>query len=267
MTNLDGYQEESNENHQEAWSAYNAGAIIEEEIRSPTNPSNEDQVFPGGFVGKCEGERYWTYSSNDGFWSCEGTEEPDGPTPSGCSSCDPVNEPNFGTSGYLPDTETYYENGERKKEIGLIQFPYLNQQSTPDHVPGGVYSYPDLSGGAEITEMVADCWAGGLGEKPDNIGTSDRGFSATATPSTSEPWGVSDTVNFEDRSTYSCEWGYHTEDLDSDQLLVGDSDNYVIEFHKNQDPGNEYYTFWESLDTMHSIQEEYGQGELPEQLS
>ena len=49
--------------------------------------------------------------------------------------------------------------------------------------------------------------------------------------------------------------------------MIGDSDASVVEMHRNQEAGSEYYTFWTDLKNQYNLEEEYGPNGLSQELS
>ena len=260
-----------------SWRPANAGTTSG--VRDETG--DEDYVFKGGWAGECGPDGFWTVMDDDRAWACDSstpvsTSFGGGGGGGGGGCCDEgIEIPKFGTSAYLPDTEKYTENDVEKREIGMIQFPYINQAGdTPEYIPSDVYSYRNLVGDVngdgdpdEITQLRAECWTGGLSDKPDDIDNSERAFHTTTSPRQDDVWGVSQVVETGGLNGYACYWGYET--AERSEIVLGDSEESVVHLHRNQEPGTDYYGFWEgvSSESEYGLQESYDKGELSQELN
>ena len=260
-----------------SWRPANAGTTSG--VRDETG--DEDYVFKGGWAGECGPDGFWTVMDDDRAWACDSstpvsTSFGGGGGGGGGGCCDEgIEIPKFGTSAYLPDTEKYTENDVEKREIGMIQFPYINQAGdTPEYIPSDVYSYRNLVGDVngdgdpdEITQLRAECWTGGLSDKPDDIDNSERAFHTTTSPRQDDVWGVSQVVETGGLNGYACYWGYET--AERSEIVLGDSEESVVHLHRNQEPGTDYYGFWEGVSTEseYGLQESYDKGELSQELN
>jgi len=113
--------------------------------------------------------------------------------------------------------------------------------------------YPDASQSddedAELTHIGVQCWAGNLGERPEDADgdfddDSDRAFSDYTSIDTDQPTSVSQTVNVEGYNGYACEWAYETSDdleEDGDAMARGESED-VIALHQSQ-----YSSEWDAV--------------------
>ena len=268
-------------NRKGSWDVANAGSAS----KTTSITSEEDYVFKGGWVGECGMEDWGVTgdSPNRQTWQCLST------TPvtvgfgggGGCCTDGGIEIPNFGTSAYLPDTDKYNDGGVEKREIGVIQFPYINQEgSLPGYIPADVNSYRNLVGDVngdgntdEITQLRAECWAGGTADKPADIAASDRAFHKTASPKQNDVWGVSGEVETEGLSGYACYWGYEVDERP--EIVFGTGQDDVVHLHRNQQPGTSYYEMWAGdssegttgVKAEYNLEESYGKGELSTELS
>ena len=263
--------------HQDAWIVGNAGSEAVDGIASEPYAvgDSEDQVFSGGWIVECddskveEGENNWRYSSDTGTWACEGLFSLN-ISIKGTTINDPVKVPGFSTTTYLPDTKPT-SNG--KREIGIIQFPYLNKDASnrPDYLPNEVSTYVEAAASNDITdqinEMEAKCWTGGLNQEPSTCNSDNGCFTDTASYSSTGPWGVVQEVSTDGRSGYACKWGYKTDkfnDANSNaDAVVGDESSVTVHLHRHQNQGDNYNDFWQGITGQYqSIKKEYPAGEL-----
>jgi len=189
------YDNDDSSTNIKAWNTANAG-VSNSEIRTPDQPSSHQEIFPGGFAGKCSGGQMWQYEKDKYAW--------DGWM---CSGDIPWEQPVM-----MPKTDGDF--------IGIL-VPHTNLMTQDEFFGSSKWtlfnSFPQSVSQADnadafgsLEEFSASCWAGSLSKDPSNLDGS-KVISGTTNVDSNNPFGIYGEVDMGSSNEYSCNWNYTTD--------------------------------------------------------
>ncbi len=194
------YDNDDSTTNIEAWNISNAGPATDNgNIRTPENPETSDEIFPGGFAGKCEPGTTWQWDDKDGDgnfqWTCSGDIPWD----------QMVMLPK--TGGDFIGLTIPHTNLMTQDEIfgGNIVTSSPYPETFPQAVPDG-----NTDSVGSLQNVSATCWVGSLDDDPSSL-EDNKVISGTADTDSNNPFGIYGPVDIGSNEEYSCNWSYMTD--------------------------------------------------------
>lgn len=205
----DAYDNDDTYNNIEAWNVENAG-VTNNDVYTPENPDSEEEIFKGGFAGKCSEGEQWRYEedpleSSGGEWLCSGDVDWTQPV-------------------MLPEVQG--------NTIGLVVMPFNAMDQRPDYLQGveetrtwlpyREATHPDVNPEwpeDSLESLEAMCWPGDSEDRPDRaeaVAGEDYIYAESVSVTDEGPFGIYGDVDMSGHTSYSCNWSYTTSEASHD---------------------------------------------------